>query len=293
MDGVIVVDKPAGWTSHDVVAKVRRLAHERSIGHLGTLDPLATGVLPLIAGRATRLARFFTANDKRYDAVVQFGVSTDSYDRDGQVTASAPDFLLQREHLEQALHAFRGTFLQTPPAVSAKKINGVPAYKLARQKIEVELKPAEVTVFSLELIELDGLRARLLIHCGGGTYVRSIAHDLGQKLGCGGIVDSLRRISSGDFTIDQSHTMQALQALSESNDFQRAVIPAARLLPQFPSERVDATTAGQIRQGRDFRVSPFRTRPDTRYIKAVNGDGELLAIGEIRLPNLYHPILVL
>lgn len=290
---MIVVDKPAGWTSHDVVAKVRRLAHERSIGHLGTLDPLATGVLPLIAGRATRLARFFTANDKRYDAVVQFGVSTDSYDRDGQVTASAPDFLLQREHLEQALHAFRGTFLQTPPAVSAKKINGVPAYKLARQKIEVELKPAEVTVFSLELIELDGLRARLLIHCGGGTYVRSIAHDLGQKLGCGGIVDSLRRISSGDFTIDQSHTMQALQALSETSDFQQAVIPAARLLPQFPSERVDATTAGQIRQGRDFRVSPFRTRPDTRYIKAVNGEGELLAIGEIRLPNLYHPILVL
>ena len=290
---MIVVDKPAGWTSHDVVAKVRRLAHERSIGHLGTLDPLATGVLPLIAGRATRLARFFTANDKRYDAVVQFGVSTDSYDRDGQVTASAPDFLLQREHLEQALHAFRGTFLQTPPAVSAKKINGVPAYKLARQKIEVELKPAEVTVFSLELIELDGLRARLLIHCGGGTYVRSIAHDLGQKLGCGGIVDSLRRISSGDFTIDQSHTMQSLQALSETSDFQQAVIPAARLLPQFPSERVDATTAGQIRQGRDFRVSPFRTRPDTRYIKAVNGEGELLAIGEIRLPNLYHPILVL
>ena len=276
-----------------MVAKVRRLAHERSIGHLGTLDPLATGVLPLIAGRATRLARFFTANDKRYDAVVQFGVSTDSYDRDGQVTASAPDFLLEREHLEQALQAFRGTFLQTPPAVSAKKINGVPAYKLARQKIEVELKPAEVTVFSLELMEFDGLRARLLIHCGGGTYVRSIAHDLGQKLGCGGIVDSLRRISSGDFTIDQSHTMQALQALSETSDFQQAVIPAARLLPQFPSERVDATTAGQIRQGRDFRVSPFRTRPDTRYIKAVNGEGELLAIGEIRLPNLYHPILVL
>lgn len=276
-----------------MVAKVRRLAHERSIGHLGTLDPLATGVLPLIAGRATRLARFFTANDKRYDAIVQFGVSTDSYDRDGQVTASAPDFLLESEHLEQALHAFRGTFLQTPPAVSAKKINGVPAYKLARQKIEVELKPAEVTVFSLELIELDGLRARLLIHCGGGTYVRSIAHDLGQKLGCGGIVDSLRRISSGDFTIDQSHTMQSLQALSESDDFQQAVIPAASLLPQFPSERVDATTAGQIRQGRDFRVSPFRTRPDTRYIKAVNGEGELLAIGEIRLPNLYHPILVL
>ena len=290
---MIVVDKPAGWTSHDVVAKVRRLAHERSIGHLGTLDPLATGVLPLIAGRATRLARFFTANDKRYDAVIQFGVSTDSYDRDGEVTTSAPDFLLEREHLEQALHAFRGTFLQTPPAVSAKKINGVPAYKLARQKIEVELKPAEVTVFSLELMEFDGLRARLLIHCGGGTYVRSIAHDLGQKLGCGGIVDSLRRISSGDFTIDHSHTMQALQALSETSDFQQAVIPAARLLPQFPSERVDATTAGQIRQGRDFRVSPFRTRPDTRYIKAVNGEGELLAIGEIRLPNLYHPILVL
>ena len=293
MDGVIVVDKPAGWTSHDVVAKLRRLAQERSIGHLGTLDPLATGVLPLIAGRATRLARFFTANDKRYEATVEFGITTDSYDRDGEVTATSPGFSLEREQVEAALADFRGTFLQTPPVVSAKKIGGVPAYKLARRKIDVAMKPVEVTVFSLELLELDGVRARLRIHCGGGTYVRSIAHDLGQKLGCGGIVETLRRTSSGDFTIEQARTMPELQALSEAGDILSAVIPAARLLPQFPSERVDVITAGHIRQGRDFRVSPFRSRPDTKFIKAVNGDGELLAIGQAKMPNLYHPILVL
>ena len=290
---MIVVDKPAGWTSHDVVAKMRRLAQERSIGHLGTLDPLATGVLPLIAGRATRLARFFTANDKRYEATIEFGITTDSYDRDGEVTARSSGTSLHQDQVEAALADFRGTFLQTPPAVSAKKIGGVPAYKLARRKIEVAMKPVKVTVFSLELLELDGARARLSIHCGGGTYVRSIAHDLGQKLGCGAIVDTLRRTSSGDFSIAQARTMPELQALSESGEFQSAVIPAARLLPQFPSERVDLTTVGQIRQGRDFRVSPFRARPDTQFIKAINGEGELVAIGQVKMPNLYHPILVL
>ena len=289
---MIVVDKPAGWTSHDVVAKMRRLAQERSIGHLGTLDPLATGVLPLIAGRATRLARFFTANDKRYEATVEFGLTTDSYDRDGEVTARFPGISLDRHQIEAALADFRGTFLQTPPAVSAKKIGGVPAYKLARRKIEVAMKPVEVTVFSLVLLEINGARARLSIHCGGGTYVRSIAHDLGQKLGCGAIVDTLRRTSSGDFTLEQARTMPELQALSESGEFQSAVVPAARLLPQFPSERVDLTTVGQIRQGRDFRVSPFRARPDTQFIKAVDGVGELIAIGQVKMPNLYHPILV-
>lgn len=292
MDGVIVVDKPAGWTSHDVVGKLRRLAHERSIGHLGTLDPLATGVLPLVAGRATRLARFFTTNGKRYDAWIQFGITTSSYDRDGIVLTSTPSPNITREQVENELMAFRGTFPQMPPPVSAKKVNGVPAYKLARKNLPVELKPAEVTVFSLEMPEFQEERARLVIHCAGGTYVRSIVHDLGQKLGCGAVLDSLRRLSSGGFTLEQSHTIEQLQTLSSEGRISEALIPAAQLLPELPSEHVDPITTTQIRQGRDFRVSPFRVRSDARFIKALDAAGDLVAIGEAKLPNLYHPILV-
>jgi tRNA pseudouridine55 synthase len=291
--GAIVVDKPAGWTSHDVVGKMRRLAGERSIGHLGTLDPMATGVLPLLVGNATRLARFFTTNEKRYDGVVRLGVTTDSYDREGAVTWTADRVAIGREELEAALDRFRGTFWQTPPPVSAKKVGGTPAYKLARQKIAFELKPVEVTVFSIELREFDGACARLLVHCGGGTYIRSIAHELGQALGCGAMLESLRRTSSGGFREAQALSLEALQELAAARGMQQAVIPAAELLPEIPAECVDAATEGQIRQGRDFRVSPFRVRLSTQFVKAVGESGELVAIGEVKLPNVYHPILVL
>lgn len=275
-----------------MVGKLRRLARERSIGHLGTLDPLATGVLPLIAGRATRLARFFTTNDKRYDAWIQFGITTNSYDRDGTVISETPRVSLEREQVERELAHFRGTFMQMPPPVSAKKVNGVPAYKLARKNLPVELKAVEVIVFSLEMLEFEERRARLMIHCAGGTYVRSIVHDLGQKLGCGAILDSLRRLSSGGFTIEQAYTIERLQELADAGNIADALIPTAQLLPDLPSERMDLITTTQIRQGRDFRVSPFRARRDTRYVKAVDAAGDLIAIGEAKLPNLYHPILV-
>lgn len=293
MDGAIVVDKPAGCTSHDVVNRMRRIAQTRRIGHLGTLDPLATGVLPLLVNRATRLAQYFRRNDKRYDAVIRFGVRTDTFDRDGMVTATCSDFELNRDDLENALEAYRGTFRQTPPPVSAKKVKGVPAYKLARKNVPVELDPVEVTVYSLDLAEMTTDTARLKVHCIGGTYVRSIADDLGQRLGCGAIVDQLRRTASGDFTEDQARTLPDLERLAEDGRLAEAFIPPARLLPDIPAEMVDTLTAGQIRQGRDFRVSPFRSRRSERLVKAVTHDGELVAIGEAILPNVYHPILVL
>jgi tRNA pseudouridine55 synthase len=293
VDGAIVVDKPAGCTSHDVVNRLRRIAQTRRIGHLGTLDPLATGVLPLLVNRATRLAQYFRRDDKRYDAVIRFGLRTDSYDRDGSVTATCPDFELNRDDLENALEAYRGTFQQTPPPVSAKKVKGVPAYKLARKNVAVELEPVQVTVHSLELSEITADTARLKVHCSGGTYVRGIANDLGQRLGCGAIVDELRRTASGDFTEDQAHTLADLEQLAEEGRLGEAFIPPARLLPEIPAELVDALTAGQIRQGRDFRVSPFRSRGSERLVKAVTNEGELVAIGEAILPNVYHPILVL
>jgi tRNA pseudouridine55 synthase len=293
LDGVIVVDKAEGCTSHDVVNRVRRIAGTRRVGHLGTLDPLATGVLPLVVGRATRLAQFFTSNTKRYDAWVRFGHSTDSYDRDGAPTSDPLQPSFAREELERALDAFRGTFLQTPPPVSAKKIRGVPAYKLARKHVEVELAPVEVSVHAIDLAAFEPPLARLLICCSAGTYVRSIAHELGRALGCGAFLDSLRRTASGEFTEERAHTLDRLRDLAAEGRLSEALIGGTALLPQFPGELVDAVTAGQIRQGRDFRVSPFRIRPDARYVKALSQEGELIAIGEARLPHLYHPILVL
>jgi tRNA pseudouridine55 synthase len=293
MHGAIIVNKPEGWTSHDAVNKIRKLAGTRRVGHLGTLDPMATGVLPLVVGGATRLAQFYVRSDKVYDAVVHFGYSTDSYDRDGEPTSPVTERAIGREEIEPLLARFRGTISQTPPPISAKKIGGVPAYRLARKKIEVDLKPVEVTISSLELLECSGAEARMIVHCSAGTYLRALAHDLGQLLGCGAFLNKLTRTRSGDFAIEQARTIEQLEELVGEDRLIEALLPAAEMLPEFPSEFVDTLTATFIRQGRDFRVSPFQVRPGSKYVKAVGQHGELIAIGEARLPNLYHPILVL
>jgi tRNA pseudouridine55 synthase len=293
MNGAIVVDKPKEWTSHDVVNRMRRIAGTRKIGHLGTLDPLATGVLPVLLNRATRLAQFFTANEKSYEGTIRFGYSTDSYDADGEATSPEVAVALDAARLEEALARFRGTFDQTPPPVSAKKIQGRPAYELARKNVAVELKPVTVTVYALELLEVSGAEARVRVHCSAGTYVRSIAHEVGLALGCGAHLQALRRVSSGPFQIGQARTLEELAALSDAGRLADALVPAAQLLPEFPGEVVDSITEGQIRQGRDFRVSPFRSRGGVKYVKALSREGDLIAIGEVRLPNLYHPVLVL
>jgi tRNA pseudouridine55 synthase len=293
VDGAIIVDKPREWTSHDVVNKMRRLAGTRKIGHLGTLDPGATGVLPLVIGRATRLAQFFTRNDKTYQGVIHFGYSTDSYDMDGVATSQETPVTLDRQALESLLDRFRGEIQQMPPPVSAKKVAGRPAYELARKGQTVELEPVTVKVYDLQLLGLEGCEATVLLHCSAGTYVRSIAHDAGQALGCGAFLKSLRRTASGDFNIERARTLEELAVLAHEGRLQEALIPAAELLPAFPAELVDAITAGHIRNGRDFRVSPFQAREGTRYVKAVTPQGELVAIGEARLPHVYHPVLVL
>lgn len=292
MDGVIVVNKSPDWTSHDVVAKMRKIAGTRKIGHLGTLDPMATGVLPLVLNRATRLAQFYMRSDKRYQAMVRFGYSTDTYDREGVRTAEPVSVQLDPAALDTALAAFRGVLRQRPPAVSAKKIAGTPAYKLARKNVPVDLPPVEVTIYSLDLLEMGVDWIRIDVYCSAGTYLRSLAHDLGQQLGCGAHLEELTRTASGDFTLDQAHTLADLEALSREGRLTEVLVPAAKLLPQFPAEVVDQITATQIRQGRDFRVSPFRVAKGAQYVRALNADGDLLAIGEVKLPNLYHPILV-
>lgn len=293
MDGVIVVDKPREWTSHDVVNKMRRLAGTRKVGHLGTLDPGATGVLPLVIGRATRLAQFFTHNDKIYEGVVHFGYSTDSYDMDGAPTSPEVPVVLERDAVDAIFARFRGEFLQTPPPVSAKKIDGRPAYERARKNLPVELKPVPVNVTSLEVIAIAGCEATVRIHCSAGTYIRGIAHDAGKVMGRGAFLQALRRLASGDFRIEEARALEQLAALAAEGRLHEALLPAAGLLPEFPVEIVDTATLTHIRNGRDFRVSPFQARGEARYVKAVTQEGQLAAIGEAILPHLYHPVLVL
>jgi len=293
LDGVIVIDKPEGWTSHDVVNKVRRIAQTKKVGHLGTLDPIATGVLPMVIERATRLAQFYTRSDKVYEGTVQFGWSTSSYDRAGEPTSHPVDVQLTAEALEAALAPFRGETEQRPPAVSAKKVAGRRSYELARENVAVELTPVRIQVYELTELELNGSRARLHVHCSGGTYMRSIAHDVGQALGCGAHLTELRRLASGEFEIGQARTLEQLEALAADERLVDAFVPADQLLPGFPNVYVDDVTAAQVRNGRNFPASPFRGGPPSKYVKAVTRTGILVAIGEAVLPNLYHPIVVL
>jgi tRNA pseudouridine55 synthase len=293
MDGVIVVDKPEGWTSHDVVGKFRGIAKIKKVGHLGTLDPIATGVLPLVVGRATRLAQFYTRNSKTYEGVVRFGWSTDTYDRAGKPTGVIRDVALTAEELEPILDRFRGEFLQTPPAVSAKRVDGRRAYELARKAIEVELEPVPVHVYELTVLSIAGADVTLRCRCSAGTYMRAIAHDLGEQLGVGAHLHELRRTASGEFDIGQAHTLEQLQLLAAEDRLIEALVPAVAMLPQFPAVHVDDLTAGQIRNGRNFQASPFRAQPAAKNLKAISAAGDLIAICEAVLPNLYHPVVVL
>jgi tRNA pseudouridine55 synthase len=293
LDGVIVIDKPQGWTSHDVVARVRHIARTKRVGHLGTLDPIATGVLPLILEKATRLAQFYTRSDKVYEGVVRFGWSTHTYDRAGEIVGPKMDVQVDADALESLLERFRGEFLQTPPPVSAKKVDGKRAYELARQAVAVELEPVKVCLYELTLVSVDGAEARLRAHCSGGTYMRSLAHDLGQLMGCGAHLQELRRTASAEFEIGQARTIAQLESLAADDRLVDAIVPAGKMLPGMASVYVDDVTTAHIRHGRNFPASPFRSEPASRYVKAVTRQGDLVAIGEAVLPNLYHPVVVL
>lgn len=293
MDGVLILDKPQGISSHDAVREIRRLCGIKRVGHLGTLDPLATGVLPLVVGRTTRLAQFFLAHDRAYEAEIRFGYATDTYDARGERVTEPADVELSADQIEALLKDFRGRFSQTPPPVSAKKIGGVPAYKLARKKQPVRLEPVEIEVYDFSLLAVEGSLIRVRVRCSAGTYVRSLAHDLGRKLGTGAHVESLRRTAMGAFTIEGAHTLAALEVLRSENRLDEAFVAAEKVLPEMPVERVDEATAALIQHGRDFRVSAFGNGRGAKRVKAVDPQGRLIAIGEARLPLVYHPIVVL
>jgi tRNA pseudouridine55 synthase len=221
MNGVIIVDKPAGWTSHDVVNRMRRILNQRSVGHLGTLDPLATGVLPLVTGSLTRLAQFYTASEKTYEGVIRFGFATNTYDADGEPvepkigpaalrTAEGGCPHINLETLQKLSTRFQGLIEQVPPPFSAKKINGVPAYKLARKQKEVVLKPVQVEIKEFAILSVDGDRATFRARVASGTYMRSVAHEMGQLQGCGAHLESLRRTAVAEFEIAQAHTLEEI-----------------------------------------------------------------------------------
>jgi tRNA pseudouridine55 synthase len=301
MDGLLIVDKPAGPTSHEVVARVRRVLGERRIGHTGTLDPAATGVLPLVLGRATRLARFLSAGDKAYEAVVHLGVATDTNDAEGR--AAGPSHqgpLPSRDAIDRALDRFRGTFLQQPPAYSAKKIDGRRSYRLARAAsrqlscsgaeapaaVLALPAPVSVTAQAIDLIAFDGNRVTLRVECSAGFYVRALAHDLGECLGIGAHLLSLRRTRSGDVTLEQALTLDAIERDSACGV--RSVIPLSRMLPELSSVTL---TSGGVRHavhGRD--IGPADTHEGMGFVIRDLGFGE--GVCESRTPNPQSQVFV-
>jgi tRNA pseudouridine55 synthase len=292
MNGLILVDKPSGCTSHDVVNRLRKLVGTRRIGHLGTLDPMATGLLGLLIGAATRLAPFYGKEDKTYQAAIDFGFTSDTYDAQGEVTPTgAPP--PRETDVRKALESFRGRFFQTPPPVSAKKIAGIPAYKYARKKVPVKLAPVEVEIKELSIQDINEARLEMEVTCSTGTYIRSLAHDLGQRLGCGAILGRLRRIRMGSFSIDHARTLEQISELAQAGKIAQSLLTSAELLTQFPAERVNPVVEAHIRQGRQFRTSPFVVPEGSPIVRVLSRSGELIAIGRMIIPNLYHPATVL
>ncbi len=221
MNGILIIDKPAGFTSHDVVARVRRIVGQKAVGHLGTLDPLATGVLPLVLGNMTRLAQFYLASEKRYEGVIRFGFATDTYDAEGEMAGEERNLELNLEQVRDLAGKFLGKIEQMPPPFSAKKINGVPAYKLARKKKEVSLAVVEVEIKQFEISKLEDARADFAAQVASGTYLRSIAHEMGQLAGCGAHLESLRRTSVAEFLLEDAHTLAELEQAAQGSGGER------------------------------------------------------------------------
>ncbi len=299
LNGVLVIDKPVGPTSHDIVAEARRALKIRRIGHTGTLDPFATGVLALVLGQATRLSRFMMGGVKGYEAIVHLGIRTDTYDSTGTVQREAHDLatVVTTGDLERALDGFRGTFAQVPPPFSAKKIAGTRAYELARRHEAVALEPAPVTVSRLEVVARDSARLTLRVEATTGFYVRALAHDLGERLGCGAHLASLRRYRSGSFTLEQAVNLSSLKG--DPASVLARIVPLEGLLTELPVFVL--TEAGQQRAlhgnpvgAGDARAAEGATLPAPgSFARLFSDDRRLLAIGRTGPDRLLHPVVVL
>ena len=311
LDGALVIDKPKGKTSHDVVDAARRILGFRQVGHLGTLDPLATGVLVLLLGRATRLAQFYFGRRKRYDSTFRFGFATDTYDSDGTPSGLDTAPLLDRAEIERLAAARIGIFPQMPPAYSAKKIHGRPAHELARKKKPVELKAVDIEVYDFRVNEVSGSTATFSIECASGTYVRSLAHDMGVALGCGAHLSEITRTAVGEFTLDQAVKLEDLERAAAENNLGGYAIPLERLLPELPSVTVPPMLETRVRHGSKFniQIAQIQTgRPSSAQgattelnsgewkparLRVFNQQEKLIAIAEAVVPRTYQPLVVL
>lgn len=290
-------------TSHDVVNRLRRITGERSIGHLGTLDPMATGVLPLMMGRFTRLAQFFSAAEKAYEGSIHFGFATGTYDADGE--AAGPDRsaefaqTITLETVRAAASRFHGEMQQMPPPFSAKKIEGRPAYKLAREGKPVPLKPARVTIDAFAIEAMEGAEASFIIEISAGGYVRSVAHELGQELGCGAHLSRLRRTRAGPFTLADAHTLDELEALagtSAGSSFvnvealEKICVHPRALLPEMPAVTADPIALGRLRNGAQANLPEFSA---AALVKVFAGPRELAGIAKRVAGTLFQPVIVM
>jgi tRNA pseudouridine55 synthase len=289
MNGVLVIDKPQGLTSHDVVNRVRRILGQRSVGHLGTLDPAATGVLPIVAGNLTRLAQFYTHAEKAYEGEIQFGFATDTYDADGEPITPPSAVRLDPEQLRALAANFRGVIEQLPPPFSAKKIAGVPAYKLARRHQEVSLTPVQVEIKEFEILNVQEDRVNFRACVASGTYMRSVAHDMGQRLGCGAHLASLRRTAVAEFKIEDAHTLEELEQAVQQGSAQDLFVHPRKLLSQFPSVTATDENAALIRAGRAVNLPELSRAP---LVKVFRGQNELIAIATRVAGTLFHAGIV-
>ena len=293
MNAVLVLDKPAAFTSHDIVNRVRRITAERSVGHLGTLDPMATGVLPLVLGRYTRLAQFFKDSAKVYEGEIRFGFSTDTYDAEGETVGPVFSAEPTLAEIQRHLASLTGRILQLPPAYSAKKINGVAAYKLARKDKPVEMKAVEVEVHRFDIQSVCGDRARFVAEVSAGTYIRSLAHDLGQALGCGAHLSQLRRTQAGEFNLAQAVTLDELEkryAGEEPERIESLYLHPRLILNGFPSVTATAAQLAAIRNGRPVNLSDFSDAP---LVKVFANQQLLVAIVQRVAGTLFRPCVVL
>ena len=275
-NGILVIDKSAGWTSQDVAAKLRGVFHERRVGHGGTLDPMATGVLPVFIGRATRAAEFLESAEKEYVAGLRLGIVTDTQDTSGTVLETN-SVCVTRAQLEAALRQFLGPIEQIPPMYSAIKINGQKLYELARRGQEVARRPRSITIHALELLEGEGADWTVRVRCSKGTYVRTLCHDLGRALGCGGCMSSLRRTRAGSFTLAQAVTMQQVLDFAAGQDPQQLLMPVDAVFAAHPPLIVTLGQAAKLKNG--AQVKDWQFQPGTYRVYAE--DGEFLLLGRV------------
>ena len=310
-DGALVINKPRGRTSHDVVEAVRRVLGFRQVGHLGTLDPLATGVLVLLLGRATRFAQFYAARRKRYETAFRFGFATDTYDADGAPLGPDTAPQLDREGLERRAAALTGRFAQMPPSFSAKKVHGRPAHELARKHQPVDLKPVEVEVFEFRLLDITGSIARFAIECGSGTYIRSLAQQMGMDMGCGAHLAEIVRTAVGEFTLDQAISLEEFERVARAGKAAEWILPLGRLLPELPRVNVLPMVERRVRHGSKFQISLAQIQPGRVEVpqgapaqldsgewkpgrlRVFNQQDRLIAIAEAIVPRTYQPLVVL